>query len=103
MPRLTPPDGLWSLLVAQYGCTPPDPLPANTRRSANVVLMLANRLRCWANIKTTLAERLLFAGKTQLLILYERVVRGVQCGRTIIMTTLIIMLHKGLHHIIAYL
>ena len=37
-------------------------IPANTRRSTNVVLMLAHRLRRWANIKTSLVERLVFAG-----------------------------------------
>ena len=35
--------------------------PANTRRSANVVLMLVRRRRRWANIETTLDERLVFA------------------------------------------
>ena len=36
--------------------------PANTRRSPNVVTMLAHRLRRWANIVTTLGERLTFHG-----------------------------------------
>ena len=35
--------------------------PANTRRWANAVLMLGWRLRRWPNIKTTFAERLVFA------------------------------------------
>ena len=34
---------------------------ANTRRSYNVILMLGQRLRRWANIKTTLGQRLVFA------------------------------------------
>ena len=37
-------------------------IPANTRRSAQVVSMLHQRRRRWANIETTLAERLVFAG-----------------------------------------
>ena len=40
----------------------PRALPANTRRCTNVVLLLAHRLRCWTSIKTTLAQRLVFAG-----------------------------------------
>ena len=37
-------------------------IPANTSSSANVVLMLARRLRRRPNIKTTLDQRLVFAG-----------------------------------------
>ena len=37
--------------------------PANTRRWTNVGLMLAHRLRRWANIKPTLIQRLVFAGR----------------------------------------
>ena len=37
-------------------------VPANTRRSPNVVLMSGQRRRWWPNIKTTLGERLVFAG-----------------------------------------
>ena len=36
--------------------------PANTRRWLNVVLMLGQRRRQWANIKPTLRQRLVFAG-----------------------------------------
>ena len=36
--------------------------PTNTRRSADVGTMLAHRLRRWANIVPTLAERLVFTG-----------------------------------------
>ena len=36
--------------------------PANTRRWNNVDLMLAQRRRRWANIKSTLFHRLVFAG-----------------------------------------
>ena len=36
---------------------------ANTSRSPNVLFMLVYRLRRWPNIKTTLVERLLFAGQ----------------------------------------
>ena len=36
-------------------------LPANTRRCLKVVLMLGRRRRLWANIKTTLSQRLVFA------------------------------------------
>ena len=36
--------------------------PSKQRRLANVVLMLAHRLRRWPTIKMTLVERLLFAG-----------------------------------------
>ena len=35
----------------------------------NVILMLAHRLRRWANIKTTLVERLLFDGMNQHMVL----------------------------------
>ena len=38
--------------------------PASKRRCANVVLMLAHRLRRWTNMKTTLTQRLLVAGKS---------------------------------------
>ena len=38
--------------------------PANTRRRANVVLMLGQRRRRWPNISTTLGQRLVFAGKS---------------------------------------
>ena len=41
---------------------PPESHPANTRRWAIVVLMLGRRRRRWPNIKTTLAQRLEFAG-----------------------------------------
>ena len=34
----------------------------NTRRSPNVGLMLAQRLRRWPNISLTLGERLVFTG-----------------------------------------
>ena len=37
-------------------------IPANTRRSPNVGLLLAHRLRRWPNINPTLGERLVFAG-----------------------------------------
>ena len=37
-------------------------IPANKRRWPNVVLMLGWRQRRWANIKTTLGQRLVFAG-----------------------------------------
>ena len=37
--------------------------PANTRRWTNVVLMLAQRLRRWPDIKATLAQCLVFAGR----------------------------------------
>ena len=37
-------------------------LPSNTRRCANVVLMLCRRRRWSSNIKTTLVQRLVFAG-----------------------------------------
>ena len=36
-------------------------LPAKTRRSANVGLVLAHRLRSWPNISSTLGQRLVFA------------------------------------------
>ena len=36
--------------------------PANTKRSANVGLMLAHRLRRWPNIKPPLGQRLVFPG-----------------------------------------
>ena len=36
--------------------------PANTGRSTNAGLMLAHRLRRWANIKPALVYRPLFAG-----------------------------------------
>ena len=36
-------------------------LPANIEISANVVLMLCHRLRRWPNIKTTLAQCIVFA------------------------------------------
>ena len=57
-------------LYQQVGDVEPMPLvqclfreiPANTRRSANVGLMLGQRRRRWPNIKPTLAERLVFAG-----------------------------------------
>ena len=35
-------------------------IPANTRRSADVVSMLAHRLRRWLNLKTTPTECLVF-------------------------------------------
>ena len=38
--------------------------PANTRRWGNVGFMLGQRRRRWANIKPTLAQRLVFAGNT---------------------------------------
>ena len=37
-------------------------IPANTRRWSSVGLMLAHRRRRWANVKSTLCERLLFPG-----------------------------------------
>ena len=37
-------------------------IPANTTRWANIVLKLVHRLRRWHNIKTTLAQWLVFAG-----------------------------------------
>ena len=36
--------------------------PANMRSRPNVDLMLAQRLRRWASIKSTLGQRLVFAG-----------------------------------------
>ena len=36
--------------------------PADTKYWTTVVLMLVQRLRCWANIKTAVERRLLFAG-----------------------------------------
>ena len=36
--------------------------PANTRRLPNAGLMLAHRLKCWANISPAFARRLVFAG-----------------------------------------
>ena len=39
----------------------PSELTANTRRWTNVVLMLGQRRRRWPNIKTTLAQGLVFA------------------------------------------
>ena len=35
--------------------------PANSRHLTNVVLMLADRLRRWTNVKPTLVERLVFS------------------------------------------
>ena len=43
--------------------TAPPPPPANTRRWTNVVLMLGRRRRRRANIKTTLVQCLVFAGR----------------------------------------
>ena len=40
-----------------------NPRPANSRRSSNAALMLAQRRRRWANIKPAIAERLVFAGR----------------------------------------
>ena len=37
-------------------------IPADARRSTNVGLMLAHRLRRWATIKLTLVDRLASAG-----------------------------------------
>ena len=37
--------------------------PANTGRSSSVVLMLGQRRRRWANIKTTLVKCPVFAGE----------------------------------------
>ena len=37
-------------------------IPARRRRSSNADLMLAHRLRRWANIKSALDERLVLAG-----------------------------------------
>ena len=37
--------------------------PVNMRRSPNVDLMLAHRLRRWPNIKSTLGKRFVFAGQ----------------------------------------
>ena len=48
-----------------FGCfylSLPATFPANTGRSINVVLMLGQRRRRWANIKTTLVKRPVFAG-----------------------------------------
>ena len=38
--------------------------PANNRRCPTVVLMLAQRRRRWANISTTVGQRLVFAGQS---------------------------------------
>ena len=40
--------------------------PANTRRLANVAVMLDHRLRRWTNITPTLSQHLVFAGWAQL-------------------------------------
>ena len=45
--------------------------PTNTRHSTNVALMLAHRLRLWANIKSTLVQRLVLTGMCEAVILYE--------------------------------
>ena len=37
-------------------------IPANKKRRPNVRLMLAHRLRHWANINLTLGRRIVFAG-----------------------------------------
>ena len=37
--------------------------PAHTKHSTNVVLILGQRLRRWPNIRTTLCERLMCAGR----------------------------------------
>ena len=37
--------------------------PKNTTRSSDVVLMLGQRRRRWPNVKTTLDQRLVFAGQ----------------------------------------
>ena len=42
--------------------SPPPPPPANTRRWANIVLMLGQRLRRRSNIRTILAQCVAFAG-----------------------------------------
>ena len=52
---------MWSCIVWGIGSTW-SKHPANTRRWANVVLMLAQCCRQWANIKTTLAQRLMCPG-----------------------------------------
>ena len=38
-------------------------IPTNTRRWSKAVLMLAQRLRRWANIKTALGQRLVLVGE----------------------------------------
>ena len=43
------------LIICDQNRTTPE---KNTKRSPNVVLMLAHRLRRWTNIKTTLVDRL---------------------------------------------
>ena len=47
--------------------------PANTRHTANVVLMMDRRRRRWANIKTILDKRLLFAGCPPVCPLYANI------------------------------
>ena len=42
--------------------------PANTTRWSNDVLMLDQRRRCWADIKTSLFQRVVFAGKIHLIL-----------------------------------
>ena len=39
-----------------------NPFPSKTTRLSNVGLMLAHRLRRWANISPTLDQRVIFAG-----------------------------------------
>ena len=55
---------LWLLFALTLQYLPWNLYLANTRRWADVVLMLVNRLRRWPNIKTTSAWRLVFAGYT---------------------------------------
>ena len=49
--------------------------PETTRRWTNVGLMVGQRHRQWANIKTTMVQRLVFAGKLSRLQLMEHVER----------------------------
>ena len=45
--------------------------PANTRRWSNAGLMLAHRLRRWANISPALGQRLVFTGNKYTTVLWE--------------------------------
>ena len=48
------------------------PLPANMRHRLKVVLLLGQRRRRWANSKTTLSRRLMFAELLRLLVVSRR-------------------------------
>ena len=53
---------LFLLTLVQAHCGLSWACPGNTRRSSNVGLSLAHRLRRWPNISLTLGQRLVFAG-----------------------------------------